>query len=161
MYEQNREKCTYLRGKVFTDNYYLLTVIAYNQIDVIILRQHVTGTAVTIRALTSSNTKHDDTAVSCSSSLSSCPTEKGGCAYISTPLLKLLKAELKPSAMCRHLAAVQLILHLVLSLKNGRLKLNWREMRKTVAHYCQLIPRNHFYSLQETGILQESLVQLG
>lgn len=98
-YEQKRGKHTYLRGKVFTDNYYLLTVIAYNQIDVIILRQRVTETAVTIRALTSSNTKHDDMAVSRSSSLSSCPTEKGGCAYISTPLIKLLKAELKPSAM--------------------------------------------------------------
>lgn len=99
-------------------------------------------------------------AVSCSSSLSSCPTEKGSCAYISTPLIKLLKAELKPSAMCRHLAAVQLILHLVLLLKNGRLKVNWGKIRKTVAHYCQLIPCKHFYSLQETGLLQESRVNL-
>ena len=33
------------------------SVIAYNQIDVIILRQHIMETAVIIRALTSSNTE--------------------------------------------------------------------------------------------------------
>lgn len=32
-------------------------------------------------------------------------------------------------------------------------------MRKTVVHYLS-VPHNHFYSLQETGILQKSLVNL-
>lgn len=59
------------------------SVIAYNQIDVIIVRQPITETAVIIRALTSSNTKLCNMAVSWSSSLSSCPTEKRGCAFIS------------------------------------------------------------------------------
>lgn len=40
------------------------SVIAYNQIDVIIVRQPVTETAVIIRALTSSNTKLCNMAVS-------------------------------------------------------------------------------------------------
>jgi len=39
-------------------------VIAYNQIDVLIVRQHVTETAVIIRALISSNTKRYNMAVS-------------------------------------------------------------------------------------------------
>lgn len=59
------------------------SVIAYNQIDVLMVRQHVTETAVISRALTGSNTKLHNTAVSWSSSLSSCPAEKGGCAFIS------------------------------------------------------------------------------
>lgn len=59
------------------------SVIAYNQIDGIIVWQHVTETAVIIRALTGSNTKPYNMAVSRSSSLSSCPTEKRGCAFIS------------------------------------------------------------------------------
>lgn len=59
------------------------SVIAYNQIDVIIVRQHVPETAVIIRALTGSNTKPYNMAVPRSSSLSSCPTEKRGCAFIS------------------------------------------------------------------------------
>lgn len=61
----------------------LCSAIAYKQIDVIMVRQHLAEPAVIIRALTGPSTKPHNTAVSSSSLLSSCPTEKRGCAFIS------------------------------------------------------------------------------